>query len=79
MTVSRSSAFSIIVLLNFKIRDLNEALYLNATIFSALSFSFALSVKISIASFTTIQGKPLASSLCDSDHMIKNRKTKRHH
>ena len=79
MTVSRSSAFSTVVLLKFEIRDLNEALFLNTTFFSALSFSFALSAKKSIVPFTIIQGKPLASSLYNSSHMVKNKKIEHHH
>ena len=41
MTILRSSAFSINVLLIFAMHDLNGALFLNATFFWSLSFSFA--------------------------------------
>ena len=58
MTISRSSALSINVLLIFEMHDLNGALSLNETSFSALSFSFAAAAaaaaKRSIAPFTTI-------------------------
>ena len=47
------SALSINVLLVFEMHDLNGALFLNATAFSALSFSFAAVVKRSIVPFTT--------------------------
>ena len=42
------------VLLIFEMYDLNGALFLNATSFSALSFLFAASAKRSIVHFTTI-------------------------
>ena len=48
MTKWRSSALSINVLLTFEMDDLNEALFLNAAFFSALSFSFAAAAKRSI-------------------------------
>ena len=48
MTTWRSSAMSINMLLTFEMDDLNEALLLNATFFSALSFSFAAAAKRSI-------------------------------
>ena len=54
MTISRSSAFSINVVLIFEMHDLNGALFLNATFYSALFFSFAASGKRSIFPFTTI-------------------------
>ena len=54
MTISRSSALFVNVLIIFEIHDLNGALFLNATSFSALSFSFAAAAKISIVPFTTV-------------------------
>ena len=45
MTISRSSALSINVLLMFEMHDLNGAILLNATFFSALSFSFEAAAK----------------------------------
>ena len=54
MTISRSSAFSINILLIFEMHDLNGALFLNALSFSALTFSFASSAKRAIVPFTTI-------------------------
>ena len=54
MTIPRSSALSISVLLIFKIHDLSGALFLNTTYFSALPFSFAAAAKRSIPPFTTI-------------------------
>ena len=54
MTISRSSALSINVLLIFEMHDLNGALFLNTTPFSALSFSFGAATKRSIGPFTTI-------------------------
>ena len=55
MNISRSSALSINVLLLFEMHDLNGALFLNETSFSALSFSFAAAAtKRSFAPFTTI-------------------------
>ena len=57
MTMSRSSALSINVLLIFEMHDLNGAFSLNETSFSALSFSFAAAAaaaKRSIVPFTTI-------------------------
>ena len=54
MTISRSSVFSINVLLIFEMHDLNGALFLNSTSFSALSFSFAAAAKSYIIPFTTI-------------------------
>ena len=52
MTISRSSALSINVLLIFEKHDLNEALFLNATSFLTLSFSFAAAKRF-IVPFTT--------------------------
>ena len=52
MTILKPSALSINVFLIFEIHDLNEALFLNATSFSALLF--AASAKRSIGLFTTI-------------------------
>ena len=49
-----TSAFSINVLSIFDMHDIDQALFLNATSFSALSFSFAPEAKSSIASITTI-------------------------
>ena len=46
MTISRSSAFSINVLLIFDMHDLNGALLLIATSFSALLSSFSSGYKI---------------------------------
>ena len=54
MTISRSPALAINVLLIFEMHDLNEALFLNTTSFPALSFSFAAAAKISIVPFTAI-------------------------
>ena len=54
MTISRSSALSINVLLVFEMHDLNGSLFLNATFCSALSFSFEAASKRSIAPFTAI-------------------------
>ena len=54
MTISRSSALSINVLLIFEMHDLNGALFLNTTFFSALSFSFAAAAKSSNVPFATI-------------------------
>ena len=54
MTISRSSALSINVLLIFEMHDLNGALFLNTTFFSALSFSVPAAAKRSIFPFTTI-------------------------
>ena len=45
MTVPRSPALSINVLLIFEMHDLNGALFLHATSFSALPFSFAALAK----------------------------------
>ena len=47
MTISRSSALSINVLLIFEMHDLYGALFLNATFFSALLFSFVAAAKTS--------------------------------
>ena len=52
MNISRSSALSINTL--FEMHDLNGALFLNATFFSALSFLFAVAAKGNIVPFTTI-------------------------
>ena len=52
MTISRSSALSVNVLLIFKMHDLNEVLFLDRT--WVLSFSFAAATKTSIVPFTTI-------------------------
>ena len=54
MTISRSSALSFNELLSFEMRDLNVALFLRATSFSALPFSFAAAAKKFIVPFTTI-------------------------
>ena len=54
MTVSRSFAQPINVLLIFDIHDLNRALFLNARFHSVLSFLFAAAAKRSIVPFTTI-------------------------
>ena len=54
MTTSRSSVLSINVVLIFEMHDLNGALFLNATFFSALSYSFATAAKKAIPPFTTI-------------------------
>ena len=54
MTISRSYALSINVLLIFEMHDLYKALFLNATSLSVLSFSFAAAAKRSIVLFTTI-------------------------
>ena len=54
MTLLRSSALSINVLLIFEMHDF-LALFLNATSFSTLSsFSFAAAAKRSVVPFTTI-------------------------
>ena len=54
MIISKSSAFSINVLLIFEMHYLNGAWFLNATSFSALSFSFGAAAKSYIVPFTTI-------------------------
>ena len=54
MTVSRSFPLPINVLLIFEMNDLNGALFLNATFFSALSLSFAAAAKRLIVPYTTI-------------------------
>ena len=54
MTISRSSALSLNVLLIFEMHDLNGALFLYTTSFSALSFSLTAGAKRSIVPFTTI-------------------------
>ena len=54
MTVSKSSALSINVLLIFDMHDLNGELFLNVATFSALIISFATSPVKSIFPFTTI-------------------------
>ena len=51
MTISRSSALSVNVQLIFEMPDLNGALFLNATSFSALSFSFASAAKTDLLPF----------------------------
>ena len=53
MTISRSSALSFNVLLNFKMHELNGA-SLNVASFCALSFPFVAAAKRSIAPFTII-------------------------
>ena len=54
MTISRSCALSVSVLLIFEIHDLNGAPSLNATSSSALSRLFAAAAKRSIVPFTAI-------------------------
>ena len=63
MTTSRSSAVSINVLLIFNMHDLNVALFLNETSFSALSFSFAGAAKTSIAPFKIFYASQYHTSL----------------
>ena len=48
MTISRSSALSINVLLTFEMHDLDGALFLNATFFLTLLFSFKAEGKRSL-------------------------------
>ena len=50
--MSKPSALCINVPLIFEMHDLNEALFLNATFLSALSFSFATPAKRSIVLLT---------------------------
>ena len=54
ITISRSSPLSINVLLIFEMHDLNGELFLNATSFTTLWFSFAAVAKRSIVLSTTI-------------------------
>ena len=53
MTISRSFALSITVLLLFEMHDLNGALFPKAKSFSVLSFSLAAAAERSIVPFTT--------------------------
>ena len=56
MTISRSSAFSINVLLIFHMNNLNGALFFNTNSFSVLLSLFAAAAKISIVPFSKIYG-----------------------
>ena len=54
MAISRSSALCINVLLIFEMHDLNGELFLSATFFSVLSFSFAAAAIRPVPHFSTI-------------------------
>ena len=69
--MSRSSALPINVPLIFEMHDLNGALFLSATFFSALSFSFAAAAYISIVLFTTIY-ESLESNKPDPNNEVLN-------
>ena len=71
MNISRFSQCSIKLFLIFDMHDLNAALFLNATSFSALSFYFAAASKRLVVFFTAIHAS-LYSHKSDLNIVVLN-------